>query len=70
MAKVTERKIVELTIKYSDGSIVPYNLAAKESLPEKSKEELREVLTELVKGKHGRVFVTKTNYGNNRPTNC
>ena len=57
MAKVTERKIVELTVKYSDGSIVPYNLAAKESLPEKSKEELREVLT------------AKTNFGNNRTTN-
>ena len=47
MAKVTERKIVGLTVKYSDSSTSSYSLA--EPLTEKSKTELREVVAELQK---------------------
>jgi hypothetical protein len=47
MAKVTERKIVGLTVKYSDSSTSSYSLA--EPLTEKSKTELREVVAEFLK---------------------
>ncbi len=57
-----------LTVKYSDDTETSYNLA-NESLPDKTKEELREVITELVKGKHGRITFGKTNYGKNHSIN-
>ena len=37
MAKVTDKKIVGLTVKYSDGSTASYDLTKAESLSEESK---------------------------------
>lgn len=70
LAKVTDKKIVGLTVKYSVGTSTSYNLA--KPLPEKSKTELRELITELrklVKDKGVRVVIGKTNYDKNHTIN-
>ena len=44
MAKVTDKKIVGLTVKYSDGSTASYDLTKAESLSEESKKELQRAI--------------------------